>query len=159
MSPTLPLSFTHTHAHICTHSCIEDCLSGDFGVSLYGQSVISPSALLAGLNLSEFGEFKETREPTEDFDGRTTFVSHLSARLVTYVPIKTCLKLWMQRSLFMPLKEDNWQTSPDFCDFGAPHQSESESLTVSKFIQPFSSTCHDGFTVSRTKASFVQLLW
>lgn len=60
---------------------------GDINISLYGcnEIWISASALLAALNLSDFGEFKETCEGADGFDNCTTSEcrSHMLIKFVS----------------------------------------------------------------------------
>lgn len=68
----------HAHTHIRL---------GDINISFYGRNVIWVSAfvLQAPLNLSDFGEFKETCEGTDGFDNCTTSEcrSHMLIKFVS----------------------------------------------------------------------------
>lgn len=71
-----PLSHLHTHIRL-----------RDINISLYGWNAIWVSAFapLAALNLSDFGEFKETCEGTDGFDNCTTseWRSHMLIKFVS----------------------------------------------------------------------------
>lgn len=68
------LSQVHTHIRL-----------GDINFTLYGCNAFWVLVLLAVLNLSDFGEFKETCEGTDGFDNCTTLKcrSHMLIKFVS----------------------------------------------------------------------------